>query len=317
MDTEQSSVICPVCESSARYDFSSRDLMFEQYDRHDYFSCTDCNGIFLSPMPTIKQIKSFYPSDYMVFDQTKQVRKISSYKKAILWKKYGYRHLKLSGVYKFLIMILSPFCHSDKPEFIESGTLLDVGAGNGRYLVTMRALGWKVQGVEMSDDGFKVCQSAGLKVHHGDVASAAFPSDSFDVITVRHVIEHIASPHPVMAELVRILKPSGKLIVETPNSQALGRTLFGANWYANDVPRHVILFSPDTLKKLAEQYGLKKGSLRLTTSPKNFLNSIDYLTGNMGKPSRKVWWKRLLSRLYVWLARYRNRGDVIHAVFTK
>lgn len=317
MDAKTNSVICPICESPARYDFSSRDLMFKHYDRYDYFSCTDCHGVFLSPMPTIEQINSFYPSDYSVFDQTKQIRKISSYKKAILWKKYGYRHLKVTGAYKILASILLPFFHSDKPEFIAGGTLLDVGAGNGRYLVTMRSLGWNVQGVEMSDDGLKVCQSAGLNVHHGDLASAEFPSNSFDVVTVRHVIEHIASPLPFMAELARILKPGGKLIIETPNSQALGRTLFGVNWYANDVPRHLILFSPDTLKKLAEKYGLNNSNQRLSTSPKIFLNSLDYLTDNKGKPSKRVRWKRLFSRVYVWFAKYRNRGDAIHSVFSK
>jgi len=316
-DMELSAVTCPICASPARYDFSSRDIMFELYDRHDYFTCIECESTFLMPTPTSEQLNSFYPADYMVFDQTKQNRKLSQYKKAILWQKYAYKHLAVSAIYKLLAPLLTPFLHSEKPAFIEGGSLLDVGAGNGRYLLTMKALGWNVQGVEMSDDGVKVCRSAGLNVHHGDLVSAEFVADSFDVITVRHVIEHITQPHPFMAELARVLKPGGKLIIETPNSQALGRAMFGANWYANDVPRHVILFSPDTLNKLVEDYGLISDALRLTTSPKIFLNSLDYLTANKGKPSKRVRWKRLCARVYVWFARSRNRGDTIHAVYTK
>ncbi|MDH5358582.1 MAG: class I SAM-dependent methyltransferase [Gammaproteobacteria bacterium] len=291
--------------------------MFEHYDRYDYFSCTNCKALFQHPMPTLEEINSFYPSDYSVFDQKAQVRKISPFKQAMFWCKHGYTQLKPSWLYKLLATLLSPLYTLDKPDYIENGKLLDVGCGNGRYLTTMRSLGWDVQGVELSENGLKVCQEAELRVHHGDLLSAKFPADTFDVITVRHVIEHIREPHPFMKELARILKPGGKLIIETPNSNALGRAFLGANWFANEVPRHLILFSPDNLIRLAKEYGLKKASLRLDSTPKIFLNSIDYIIDNKNKPSNKVRWKRSLSRLYIWLARYTKRGDVIHSVFRK
>ncbi len=291
--------------------------MFDKYERYDYFSCSNCISVFQYPMPSLEKINSFYPANYSVYDKKAQVINVSQLKKAILWRKKGYGNLMPTGLYKFLSLMVSPFYQFEKPQYVENGTLLDVGCGNGRYLLTMRSLGWRVQGVELSEDGLKVCHSADLNVHHGDLLSASLASDSFDVITARHLIEHVPAPHSFMEELARILKPGGQLIIETPNSDALGRACLGPKWFANEVPRHLILFSSTSLLALAQKYGLKNSSLSYSTSPKIILNSVDYVIGNRGEPSNKISWRRKLSRIYIWLAQYTKRGDIIHTVFTK
>jgi 2-polyprenyl-3-methyl-5-hydroxy-6-metoxy-1,4-benzoquinol methylase len=311
------SVICPICGSVSSYNFSSRDLMFNHYERFDYFKCINCHAVFQDPMPTEDQINSFYPEDYSVFDEKSRLRQLSPLKKAILWKTKSYDHLQPSLLFKWISYLASPFYSLDKPSFIKGGVLLDVGCGNGRYLSTMQSLGWSVQGVELSENGLKVCHEAGLNVHHGDLSSAKFADESFDVITVRHVIEHVPDSHTFIAELFRVLKPDGKLLIETPNSEALGRKYLGVKWFANEVPRHLILFSINNLTTLASKHGLKRFSYRYHTSPKIILNSIDYIIENTDKPSNKNKWKRLLARFYIWAARYTQKGDIIHSVFTK
>ena len=311
------SVTCPICKSSARYDFSSRDLMFNHYERYNYFKCIDCNSVFQHPMPNDDEINSFYPASYSVFDEKSQPRKISPLKQAIYWRNHGYTHLKPTRLFKLLATVATPFYTLDKPNYIKQGVLLDVGCGNGQYLSTMRSLGWSIQGVELSENGLKACKAAGLPVHHGDLASAVFPDESFDVITVRHVIEHIPNTHSLMAELARILKPNGQLIIETPNNDALGRSYLGANWYANDVPRHLILFSIGSLSRLASTHGLRLSKHWFDTSPKIILNSLDYITENKSKPSKKIKWKRFLARIYILLSRYTQQGDTIHTIFVK
>jgi 2-polyprenyl-3-methyl-5-hydroxy-6-metoxy-1,4-benzoquinol methylase len=292
--------------------------MFDHYERYDYFKCTDCGGIFIHPMPDIETISSFYPANYSVFDVESHIKKVSPLKQAILRHNNGYNHLSPSLHYRLAAAILAPFYRLATPDYIPNGILLDVGCGNGRYLSTMRSLGWNVQGVELSENGIKVCKASQLDVHHGDLVSANFADNSFDLITVRHVIEHIRDPRAFMAELARILKPSGRLVIETPNSNALGRSFMGANWYANDVPRHLILFSAENLGLLASAYGLRQSHVWLETTPKIILNSIDYAIGNnTGKASNKIGWRRLASRLYIWLTRYSKRGDTIHSDFSK
>ena len=105
--------------------------------------------------------------------------------------------------------------------------------------------------------------------------------------------------------------------MRTPNSQALGRKWFGAYWYANDVPRHLVLFTPANLRMLAERHGLQLITEKTFTTPKIILNSWDYMTGNDGKPSKKRKIRRLLVRPYVILATVTWRGDEVFAIYEK
>jgi hypothetical protein len=97
-----------VCQADSRYDFSSRDLMFDHYQRYDYFKCSECESVFQNPMPTPQQINSFYPEDYSIFDQASQLRKVNVFKQAILSHKYGYRHLKTTAKFELLAKAFSP-----------------------------------------------------------------------------------------------------------------------------------------------------------------------------------------------------------------
>lgn len=309
---------CPLCGGAALYDFSGRDLMFGHHQRYDYHRCTVCGALFQHPMPAPDTIASFYPASYTVYDERKSRKRTGPWRRALLWRLLGYRHLDVPLPLRLLAGLLAPWLRPPAtPPFVPDGRLLDVGCGNGRYLFNLRSLGWQVQGVELNAEGVRVCRQAGLPVHHGDLASAAFPAASFDVVTVRHVIEHIAEPHAFMAELARVLKPGGRLLIETPNSEALGRAWFGAAWYHNDVPRHLILYAPKNLTRLAERHGLRLVEMAMETSPKAFLNSLDYVSDRRGLPSRRSRWRRLFARLYILAAQRCGRGDTFHLVLTK
>jgi len=308
---------CPVCNQPSQYDFSGRDLMFNHYDRYDYHRCTSCNFIFQHPLPTTEQIGSFYPNEYEVYEEQSRLKKVSGLRKSILKKYYGYSHLNTNTFNDFICFIPKQFNNNFEVHFCANGKVLDVGCGNGRYLDGMKKLGWQVKGVEFNEGAVRVCNLSGLDVHHGDLFSANFDANSFDVINVSHVVEHVPNPKEFFAELSRVLKKNGTLIIKTPNSEALGRRLFNTNWYANDVPRHIYLFSEKNFNVLANASSLKVQQLRTRTTPKIILNSIDYVVANNSKPSKKVKWMRLVARSYVLFAQYKKRGDEIFAVFTK
>lgn len=308
---------CPICATAAHYEYSGRDLMYEGHIRYDYFLCPACAFVFQHPVPDMATIATFYPDTYMVYDQDKRERRLGRMRKALLARVRGYAHLRTDPATQLAAALVAPFATLSTPAWCGGGRLLDVGCGNGRFLTTMRSLGWSVQGVEFSEAGVQACRMSGLDVHLGDLSSAAFADGSFELITVRHVIEHVPDPQAFMAELARILKPGGRLVVETPNSDALGRRWFGNAWYANDVPRHLALYAPGNLEQLGTRYGLRKQECRLETSPKIFLNSLDYLTGNVGVPSKRIGWKRLLARVYVRRARRTGRGDTLQMTFVK
>lgn len=314
---ESGQPLCPVCGNTANYEYSGRDLMYDQRVRYDYFTCTACACVFQHPMPEMAAIAAFYPDDYMVFDQEKRTRDIGPLRLALLRRMRGYDHLPVALPYRLLAVMIAPFQQLTTPAWDGGGRMLDVGCGNGKFLTGMRTLGWTVEGVEFSAAGVKAARLSGLTVHHGDLASANFADNSFDLITARHVIEHIPEPHPFMAELTRVLRPDGRLVIETPCSNALGRQWFNTHWYANDVPRHLLLFSPSNLERLGASHGLRRIAMLTETTPKIFLNSLDYVIANRGKPSKKIAWRRFLARIYVRLARRQGRGDTMQMTFSK
>jgi SAM-dependent methyltransferase len=171
--------------------------------------------------------------------------------------------------------------------------------------------------VEINPIAVEACRKAGLKVFHGDLQAAAFDDEIFDLVSARHLIEHIPDPGNFVGEVARILKKGGRLVLITPNSQALGRRWFSTYWFADEVPRHLVLFCPANLRMLIERHGLRPITEKTLTTPKIILNSWDYLIGNKGKPSKKRKVRRVLARLYVMLAAVIHRGDVIFAIYEK
>jgi SAM-dependent methyltransferase len=123
------------------------------------------------------------------------------------------------------------------------GRLLDVGCGNGAFLAKMRDLGWEVVGVKPDPEAARVArEDFGVTVFEGRLEEAGLSDGSLDTITMHHVIEHISDPVDVLRECYRILKPSGILVIVTPNLNALGRHLMGMSWRGWEVPRHFTLY---------------------------------------------------------------------------
>jgi 2-polyprenyl-3-methyl-5-hydroxy-6-metoxy-1,4-benzoquinol methylase len=308
---------CPLCNSIGEFSFRSRDLFFKGTVMYQYMQCPHCGAVYQDPMPTPAEIEGFYPDDYSVYRKIRPPKLHGRAKSSVLRYKYGYKHLHVPRVFLLTASVLSLFRYRDSIAFVPNGRALDIGCGNGKFMLAMNSLGWKFEGVEFNPVAVDVCHEAGLKVFHGELRAAAYKDNSFDLITARHVIEHMPDPNNFMCEIIRILKKGGRLVIETPNSQALGRRWFGTNWYANEVPRHMVLFNSGNLNMLVERHGLRRIKVKTLTTPKIILNSLDYLTGRRDNPSRKSGIFRLLSRPYVMLATITGRGDIVLATYEK
>lgn len=308
---------CPICGGVGKHDFTGTDLMFAGSARYEYLRCNDCDAVYQSPMPDGETIAGFYPDNYKVYDEHIKLKPRTMLERAIFNSRYGYQHLEAPLLLKAFAPVLSLFRLRNSIAYEGGGRLLDIGCGNGRYLLRMQELGWQVEGVEFNATAVNICRQHQLQVFHGELEDAGLPENSFDLISARHVIEHVADPDAFIEGIVRLLKPGGRLHIRTPNSTSLGRSLFGHFWYANDVPRHLILFSAKNLEMLARKHGLETVSIRTNVRPKLVLNSLDYKNANKGKASRKSKLKRLLAKLYVPFARLGGRGDELFAVFRK
>ncbi len=140
-----------------------------------------------------------------------------------------------------------------------TGMLLDVGCGGGRFLNRMNRHGWQVEGTDFDEQATKkVTARYGIKTHVGDLPQCALPPDRFDVITMSQTIEHLYDPQATLCECLRILKPGGLLVMTTPNFKSLGANEFGAFWRGWEAPRHLHLFSVESLQQLTQRAGFEE-----------------------------------------------------------
>lgn len=116
------------------------------------------------------------------------------------------------------------------------GSLLDIGCGDGSFLLAAKENGWQVMGTELNP---KPAQELGLDVTK---EITEILSERFDCITMWHTLEHMRDIPSALAETSRLLKPEGKLIIAVPDWGGLQAKIFAERWLHLDVPRHLYHF---------------------------------------------------------------------------
>jgi SAM-dependent methyltransferase len=139
------------------------------------------------------------------------------------------------------------------------GRVLDVGCGRGFLLDAFRRRGWAVEGTELSEGSSRYAREVlGLRIHLGALQDLGLPAESFDAVAIWHVLEHVGDPGAVLAEARRLLRPGGVLLVGVPNFGSLEARATRAGWFHLDVPRHLIHFTPETLRGGLRAAGLEE-----------------------------------------------------------
>jgi 2-polyprenyl-3-methyl-5-hydroxy-6-metoxy-1,4-benzoquinol methylase len=191
-----------------------------------------------------------------------------------LTDRYGYQ----TGVGKRLARILAKLIYifparrrgldglARSLQWVPQGRVLDVGCGSGLWLMLMRQLGWRVEGVDFDDQSVSLARQQGLTIHHGSVEQQKFATNSFDAVTLNHVIEHVPDPVRTLTECARILRPGGQLVLSTPSGSALGHRIFKQHWRGLEPPRHLHLFNPASMRALLNQSGFSNASIGIHNS---------------------------------------------------
>ncbi len=126
--------------------------------------------------------------------------------------------------------------------------LLDVGCGDGSWLLTARDHGFTVTGTELNPT---LAREAGLEVFE----SLDDVKGPFDVVTMWHSLEHLRDPRATIERLSQLLSPGGWLFIAVPDAEGLQASLFGAKWFHLDVPRHLFHFGERSLRALLGRTG--------------------------------------------------------------
>jgi SAM-dependent methyltransferase len=137
------------------------------------------------------------------------------------------------------------------------GRLLDVGCAIGTELAAGRTRGWQVTGIELAESSVRLARQAHFDVHPAALTEANLASRSFDLITMNHVLEHVAHTPAFMREVRRILSDKGLIFISLPNVHAW-KFYFRRGAYAWTFHEdHFIHFSVKTLPKFLERYGFE------------------------------------------------------------
>src|SRR5690554_555171 len=163
------------------------------------------------------------------------------------------------SLFEKLYHLVKQYTLSQKEKLISSyvknkGNLLDIGAGTGDFLAYAKSKKWEVVGIEPSQKAKELAQKKGVSFVDN---TEELSDNSFDVITMFHVLEHVEDLDKQLSELKRISKPNGIIIVAVPNYKSYDAEYYKEFWAAYDVPRHIWHFSKTSIKKLFAKQGIQ------------------------------------------------------------
>lgn len=232
---------CPVCGNDHLSDF----LVCKDYtvsnDDFQLSKCENCGFVFTNPRPEPHQLGIYYKSeDYISHSNTS---------KGLINKIYLLvRNYTLNKKYALI------------NKYSKATRLLDIGCATGMFLNVCKKRGLEVLGIEPDAAAREYASTTfGLNIYDEDYISK-IESQSMDVITMWHVLEHVPDLNKRMEEIYRILKPGAYAFIAVPNQSSYDAEIYQEKWAAYDVPRHLYHFTNQTMGLL-----LKKHQFTLVT----------------------------------------------------
>lgn len=165
--------------------------------------------------------------------------------------------------------------------------VLDVGCAFGYFLKLCAEYKLETYGLDISEyaiEKAKAITKAKLYLHDVNDGLQFFQNEFFDLVTMFDIIEHVKSPYNLLMEVRRVLKRGAKMVITTPNVNAIAKFLKGNQWVGFSDPTHLYLFTSDSLKFLVEKNGFIVTKLETLFHPfPKFLQKILNRTGKGGE----------------------------------
>jgi SAM-dependent methyltransferase len=277
-------IACPLCESPDAMPVATmRDRLLGLEGEFNMVRCNRCGLHYLNPQPTRSELARYYPEEYDPFQA--QASPAARGGPALQrWSvEYG----------------LAKRCRAIA-RYKDGGRLLEIGCANGLFLDAMRRRGgWQLEGVEVSAPAAGYArEELGLDVFCGSLQDAEFPAGRFDAVVMWDVLEHVHQPRETLVEIRRVLKPDGVFVFRLPLLDAWERRLFGPYWAGWDAPRHLTLFSRETLALMLDKAGFRiEETACIAGSYPAFVLSMRFWAGEHLSPAGQRRLRRLLEAL--------------------
>ncbi len=141
--------------------------------------------------------------------------------------------------------------------FKKEGSLLEIGCATGEFLEVAQKAGYETLGVDASKLFSDFARSKGLDVRYGLADDVLLEEDTFDVIVMFHLLEHIPEPNLFLESLIKHLAKGGIIFIICPNIDSITRKPFGYWSSAFQQPDHLVFYSYKTLNQVCEKSGFK------------------------------------------------------------
>lgn len=229
---------CPICNSVQLKTFMVCSDHTVSRETFNIVECDSCGFKFTNPRPEPSQLGKYYKSEeYVSHSNTKK----------------GFINSTYQTVRKYTLMKKLQLIS----KFYKTGSILDIGCGTGEFLNTCKNAKWNTTGIEPDADARKMAiDNYGLNVLE-ESELANLKDESFDIISMWHVLEHVPNLNERVQELKRLIKPNGVIIIAVPNCSSLDAKIYKENWAAYDVPRHLYHFIPKDIDALFKKYEMK------------------------------------------------------------
>jgi SAM-dependent methyltransferase len=261
---------CVLCGQPGRPLYSElTDRLFHATGTWSLLSCTGCSLVWLDPQPenTLELYERYYTHDGATAPKPVSLFR-NAVTRGIPAARMGYPPAPGAPPFERalgkLLSWVGPLREIAEHGVLwlpvsRRGSLLDVGCGSGLFLERMRDFGWQVTGVEpdaaaASATRQRLGEDCRVVAQIDDPTLAA---ESFDAISLSHVIEHVPDPVALLARCRQLLAPVGTLVCVTPNSGSLAARSFGASWLHWDPPRHLNIFDVASLGQAIREAGLE------------------------------------------------------------
>lgn len=232
--------LCPDCgNANISFVLSAKDYTVSG-EVFEIWECKNCTLRFTQNIPAGEEIGKYYQSENYISHSDTTKGFINN-----LYHKVRKRTL----IQKRKLII--------KTTGKSTGQILDLGCGTGAFLAVMQEANWNCSGIEPDESARKKAQELyGLQVKEtGEFYN--LPAQTFDAITLWHVLEHVHDLHPYIQQLRKILARDGKLFIAVPNYTSADEKIYNECWAAYDVPRHLYHFSPQAMEQVMNKHGLK------------------------------------------------------------
>jgi 2-polyprenyl-3-methyl-5-hydroxy-6-metoxy-1,4-benzoquinol methylase len=228
---ERAAANCILCDSS------ERSLLFRQ-DGWSVYRCSGCGLGLLDPRPDPDELNELYRNGYFQSHYDKGLKVESpEMKRRLSQETHRLRFFK----------------KAKRP-----GRLLDIGCGMGYFLLACRRSGYDVEGMDISADSAAYVQDElKIPVAVGTIDGVEYASESFDVITMWHFLEHAREPDKYIEKARQWLKQDGILVVDVPNYMGTDARKMWDHWTGWSLPYHFYHFTPETLQQLLVKQGFR------------------------------------------------------------